>query len=85
MFIFLALAMILVNTVLLLATILQLPGNWLMVLIACGLSQWGPEPAMFSLGLLVGIALLNKNQIFLVQTESRLKKKFRPVFKRYRP
>jgi len=65
LFILLALAMILANTVLLLATILQLPGNWLMVLIACGLSQWGPEPAMFSPGLLVGIAIIALGAEFL--------------------
>ena len=58
MFIVLALAMILANTALLVATILQLPGNWLMVLIACGLSRWGPEPAMFSFWLLAGIAII---------------------------
>lgn len=58
MFIVLALAMILANTVLLVATILQLPGNWVMVLLACGLSRWGPEPAMFSSWLLIGIALV---------------------------
>ena len=58
MFIILALAMILANTVLLVATILQLPGNWIMVLLACGLSRWGPEPAMFSPWLLIGIAIV---------------------------
>ena len=50
--------MILANTVLLVATIMQLPGNWLMVLIACGLYRWGPEPPLFSLWLLGGLALL---------------------------
>lgn len=61
MLILLALAMILANTIVLVATILsgfQLPGNWVLVLLACGLSRWGPEPAMFSFWLLAGIAII---------------------------
>lgn len=61
MFILLALALIIANTLFLVATALQLPGNWLMVLAACGVTRWGPETAMFSnwaLVVMAAIALL---------------------------
>ena len=58
---FLGIGLLIVNLLFLVATVLQLPGNWLMVLAAGGLVLWGPEPAMFSawtLGALALIALL---------------------------
>ena len=58
MFILYAVALILTNTLLLAATFLQLPGNWLMVLAAGVLAQWGPEPAMFSFWTIAAMALI---------------------------
>ena len=45
---FLGVGLLIVNLLFLVATVLQLPGNWLMVLTAGGLVVWGPEDKMFS-------------------------------------
>ena len=41
---FLGFGLLIVNLLFLVATVLQLPGNWLMVLAAVGLVLWGPNP-----------------------------------------
>ena len=58
---FLGIGLLIVNLLFLMATVLQLPGNWLMVLAVGGLVWWEPEPEMFSpwtLGALALIALI---------------------------
>ena len=55
---FLGVGLLIINLLFLVATVLQLPGNWLMVLAAGGLVLWGPEPAMFSVWTLGALALI---------------------------
>ena len=55
---FLAVGLLIVNLLFLMATILQLPGNWLMVLAAGGVVVWGPEPEMFCVWTLAAMATI---------------------------
>lgn len=56
--ILLAIGLLLVNTLFLVATVLQLPGNWLMVTAVGGFILWGGEPALFSIETLVALAVI---------------------------
>ena len=56
--ILLAIGLLLVNSLLLVATVLQLPGNWLMVAAVGGFIMWGGEPGLFSIATLVALAII---------------------------
>ena len=56
--ILLAIGLLLVNSLFLVATVLQLPGNWLMVTTVGGFILWGGEPSLFSIETLVALAII---------------------------
>ena len=56
--ILLAIGLLLVNSLFLVATVLQLPGNWLMVTAVGGFILWGGEPSLFSIETLVALAII---------------------------
>ena len=56
--ILLAIGLLLVNSLFLVATVLQLPGNWLMVTAVGGFILWGGAPGLFSIETLVALAII---------------------------
>ena len=56
--ILLAIGLLLLNSLFLVATVLQLPGNWLMVTAVGGFILWGGEPGLFSTATLVALAII---------------------------
>jgi len=56
--ILLAIGLLLANSLFLAATILQFPGNWLMVGAVGGFILWGGEPGLFSIETLVVLAAI---------------------------